>query len=404
MNAIPAVEGRTSVEVDERFMREALDLARPMLGLTTPNPAVGCVIVRDGETHHGEHEQITQNANTAGRGATPEIVGRGATSPGGRPHGETNALAEAGFRALGATAYVSLEPCAHRGQTPPCARALVDAGVARVVVGCRDPYPAVRGRGIAILRAAGIAVTEGVLENECRSLNEGFFMRVTRGRPFVTLKLATSLDGRIAAEGGDSRWISSLESRAMVHRWRREADAVMVGAATVIADNPRLTCRLEGGRDPVRVIIDGRLRTPADARIFRQRSPAPTMLITTPANRARAERRYANRHGAGSVVEIVPAQATDGKIDLMALVREFGSRGWSNVLLEGGAHLAGAALAAGIVDRVAFFLSPRILGCGLPAVEGLMSRKVRGSVRLVNLRSITIGADLLIEAEVARAG
>ncbi len=367
-------------ERDERFMRAALDLARPMLGLTTPNPTVGCVIVRDGE-----------------------IVAQGATTAGGRPHGETNALAEAGTRARGATAYVSLEPCAHRGQTPPCARALVDAGVARVVVGCRDPYPAVRGRGIAILRAAGIAVTEGVLADECRGLNEGFFARVTRGRPFVTLKLATSLDGRIAAAGGDSRWISSPESRALVHRWRREADAVMVGAATVIADNPRLTCRLEGGRDPVRVIIDGRLRTPAAATIFRQRSLAPTMLVTTPANRARAERRYANRRGAGGLVEIVAAKSTGGKIDLIALMREFGSRGWSKILLEGGAHLAGAALAAGIVDRVAFFIAPRILGCGLPAVEGLMSRKVRGSIRLINLRTSPIGADLLVEAEVARA-
>jgi diaminohydroxyphosphoribosylaminopyrimidine deaminase / 5-amino-6-(5-phosphoribosylamino)uracil reductase len=368
-------------ERDERFMREALNLARPMLGLTTPNPTVGCVIVRD-----------------------CEIVGQGATTAAGRPHGEANALAAAGGRARGATAYVSLEPCAHTGQTPPCARALVDAGLERVVIGCRDPYPAVRGRGLAILRAAGIAVTEGVLEDECRRLNEGFFTRVTRGRPFVTLKLATSLDGRIAAAGGDSRWISSPESRALVHRWRREADAVMVGAATVIADNPRLTCRLEGGRDPIRVIIDGRLRTPPAATIFRQRSLAPTMLVTTPANHARAKRRYAWRHGGGNLLEIVAAKSTGGKIDLGVLLREFGGRGWSKILLEGGAHLAGAALAAGIVDRVSFFIAPRILGCGLPAVEGLMSRKVRGSVRLANLRVSPIGTDLLVEAEVARAG
>jgi diaminohydroxyphosphoribosylaminopyrimidine deaminase / 5-amino-6-(5-phosphoribosylamino)uracil reductase len=368
-------------ERDERFMREALNLARPMLGLTTPNPAVGCVIVRDGV-----------------------IVGQGATAAGGRPHAETNGLAEVGDRARGATAYVSLEPCAHQGQTPPCARALVDAGVARVVVGCRDPYPAVRGRGIAILRAAGIAITEGVLEQECRSLNEGFFARVMRGRPFVTLKLATSLDGRIAAAGGDSRWISSPESRALVHQWRREADAVMVGAATVIADNPRLTCRLEGGRDPARVIIDGRLRTPAAAAVFRQRSPAPTIIVTTAANRARAERRYVSRRGGGGLVEILAANATSGKIDLTALMRELAGRGWSKILLEGGAHLAGAALAARIVDRVAFFIAPLILGCGLPAVEGLLSRKVRGAVRVTNLRTSLIGADLLVEAEVARTG
>jgi diaminohydroxyphosphoribosylaminopyrimidine deaminase / 5-amino-6-(5-phosphoribosylamino)uracil reductase len=361
-------------------MHEALSLARPMLGLTTPNPAVGCVIVLD-----------------------DKIVGQGATSAGGRPHGEANALAKAGARARGATAYVSLEPCAHQGQTPPCARALVDAGVARVVVGCRDPYPPVRGRGIAILRASGVAVTEGVLKDECLRLNEGFFARVTRGRPFVTLKLATSLDGRIAAAGGDSRWISSPESRLLVHRWRREADAVMVGAATVVADNPRLTCRIDGGRDPVRVIIDGRLRTPAAATILRQRSPAPTILVTTPANRARAERRYAKRLGAGALVEIMAAKSVGSKIDLKLLMREFGRRGWSKILLEGGAHLAGAALAAGIVDRVAFFIAPRILGCGLSAVEGLMSRRVRSSIRLANLRVNPSGADLLVEAEVMAA-
>jgi diaminohydroxyphosphoribosylaminopyrimidine deaminase/5-amino-6-(5-phosphoribosylamino)uracil reductase len=372
----------TSMELtgDEGFMCEALDLARSMVGLTTPNPAVGCVIV----SHN-------------------KIVGRGATAAGGRPHGETVALAEAAERARGATAYVSLEPCAHQGQTPPCARALVDAGIARVVVGCRDPYPPVRGRGIAILRAAGVEVTEGVLEEECRRLNEGFFMRVTRGRPFVTLKLAASLDGRIAAIGGDSRWISSPESRELVHRWRREADAVMVGAATVLADNPRLTCRTAGGRDPARVIIDGRLRSPASARVFRQRSSAPTILVTTSSNRRRAERLYGNRRGASTIVEIVAAKSKASKIDLHALMREFGRRGWAKILLEGGAHLAGAALAAGIVDRVAFFIAPQILGGGLPAVEGLISRSIRGSIRLGELRVTPVGGDLLIEAEIGRA-
>jgi diaminohydroxyphosphoribosylaminopyrimidine deaminase / 5-amino-6-(5-phosphoribosylamino)uracil reductase len=361
---------------DVSFMREALKLAQSRLGLTTPNPAVGCVIVQNNK-----------------------IVGRGVTGTGGRPHGETVALAKAGKRARGATAYVSLEPCAHTGQTPPCARALVAAGIARVVVGCRDPFPLVRGRGIKILRAAGIEVTEDVLEHECQRLNEGFFTRVMRGRPFLTLKLATSLDGRIAAVGGDSRWISSPESRALVHRWRREADAVMVGAATVIADNPRLTCRLEGGRDPARVIVDGRLRAPATSKIFRQRSSAPTIVVTTAANHARAERLYHDRRGSGRT-EIVAAKAAGSKIDLAALALEFGGRGWSKILLEGGAHLAGAALAAGIVDRVAFFIAPLILGGGLAAVEGLISHTVRDSIRLGPLRVTQVGTDLLVEAEV----
>jgi diaminohydroxyphosphoribosylaminopyrimidine deaminase / 5-amino-6-(5-phosphoribosylamino)uracil reductase len=353
-------------------MRECLELARDVLGLTSPNPAVGCVIVREGK-----------------------VVARAATAPGGRPHAETQALAIAGDLARGATAYVSFEPCAHQGQTPPCARSLAAAGIARAVVGCLDPYPPVRGRGLAILRRAGIATTAGVLEAECRRLNEGFITRVTRGRPFVLLKLAASLDGRIAAASGDSRWISSAASREIVHRWRREADAVMVGAATVIADNPRLTCRIAGGRDPIRVIIDGRLRSPVGSTVFRNRSRASTILVTTPANAARATRRYARAR-----VEVLAAKARAGEIDLPDLMREFGRRGWAKVMLEGGAHLAGAALRAGLVDRVAFFLAPRIIGCGLPAVEGMLARNVRDAVKLERLTARQVGEDWLLEADV----
>src|ERR1700732_50731 len=206
--------GNQKAAPDEHFMRECLGLAHDVLGLTSPNPAVGCVIVRKGV-----------------------IAGRGATAAGGRPHAEAVALTKAGARARGATAYVSLEPCAHFGQTPPCANALVEAGIKRVVIGCGDPFPKVRGKGIAILRNAGIAVTLGVMEEECHRINEGFFTRVEKGRPMVTLKLAMTLDGRIATASGDSQWISGEESRALVHRWRRYTDAVMVGAGTVVADN-----------------------------------------------------------------------------------------------------------------------------------------------------------------------
>ncbi len=357
-------------------MHGALALARLMLGRTSPNPAVGCVIVRGGR-----------------------IVGRGATAAGGRPHAEAVALARAGAKARGATAYVSFEPCAHQGRTAPCARALVEAGLRRVVVGCVDPYPPVRGRGMAILRAAGIEVSGGVLEDECRRLNEGFITRVTRGRPFATLKLALSLDGRIAAASGDSRWISSAASRALVHRWRSEADAVMVGAGTVLADNPRLTCRIAAGRDPVRVVIDGRLRCPPRARVFVERSTAPTVLVTTSANEARARRRY---HGAR--VEVIGYEkARDDEIDLRALMRDFGRRGWSKVLIEGGAHLAGSALGAGIVDRVAFFVAPIVIGAGTPAVEGLGLARVRDAIALEGLGARRLGGDLLLEAEIAPA-
>ena len=356
-------------ETDRRFMREALELARSMLGLTSPNPAVGCVIVR------------------AGR-----VLGRGATAAGGRPHAEVLALAQAGAKARGATAYVSFEPCAHFGQTPPCARALVEAGVRRVVVGCVDPFPKVRGRGIAILKKAGIDVESGVLEEECRALNEGFITRVTKGRPFTTLKLAATLDGRIAAVGGDSRWISSEPSRELVHRWRREADAVMVGAGTVLADNPRLTCRIEGGRDPVRVVVDAQLRSPADAKVFTGRSRAPAILITGQRNFERARRRYGSER-----VEVLAAGTRSGEIDLAGVMKEFGRRGWSKVLIEGGAHLAGTALGQRVVDRVAIFVAPRILGCGLPAVEGLDFEQVNRSIRLADLKAQPVGDDWLLE-------
>jgi len=354
-------------------MRQALGLAGSVLGRTSPNPAVGCVIVRN-----------------------DRIVGSGATAPGGRPHAEAIALGRAGARARGATAYVSFEPCAHHGRTPPCARALADAGLRRAVVGCIDPYPPVRGRGIAILRAAGIEVVAGVLEDECRRLNEGFIMRVARGRPFVTLKLALSLDGRVAAGSGDSRWISSAESRDLVHRWRNEADAVMIGAGTVIADNPRLTCRIEGGRDPIRVIVDGRLRCPPAARVFVQRSDAPVLLVTSAANLARARRRYA-----GPRVEVIGCPSEGDRINLRALMRELGSRGWCRVLIEGGAQLAGAALSDGVVDRLAFFFAPILIGSGVPALEGLRVARVRQAIPLKAIAERRIGNDLLIEAMVA---
>ncbi|MGC1678075.1 MAG: bifunctional diaminohydroxyphosphoribosylaminopyrimidine deaminase/5-amino-6-(5-phosphoribosylamino)uracil reductase RibD [Candidatus Binataceae bacterium] len=354
---------------DRRFMAIALGLARSQLGLTSPNPSVGCVLVRAGK-----------------------IVGRGATAAGGRPHAEAVALAEAGVRARGATAYVSLEPCAHQGKTPPCARALEKAGVARVVIGCVDRYPAVRGRGAAILRRAGIEVVVGVREDECSALNEGFFTRVARGRPFGLLKLAMSLDGRIAAASGDSKWISSKESRALVHRWRRECDAVIVGAGTVLADNPRLTCRIAGGRDPIRVIVEARLRISPVALALTEASAAGAIIVTTRANLVRARRRYA-----GPRVEVIAVARKGAGIDLASMAREFGRRGWNKILFEGGAHLAGAALAAGIIDRAAFFVAPKIVGAGVGAIEGLATARISQSIALDDLSIRQVGADVLIE-------
>jgi diaminohydroxyphosphoribosylaminopyrimidine deaminase / 5-amino-6-(5-phosphoribosylamino)uracil reductase len=355
-------------------MREALALAHDRLGLTSPNPTVGCVIVRDGK-----------------------IVGRGVTGLGGRPHGETVAIANAGRRARADTAYVSFEPCAHFGQTPPCAEALVAAGVKRVVIACGDPDQRVSGRGIVILKRAKIRVTTGVLEDEALRVNEGFITRVTRGRPMGILKLAMSVDGRISAADGDSQWISSAESRELVHRWRRECDAVMVGAGTVIADNPRLTCRIAGGRDPVRVVVDARLRTSPAARVFRQRSKARTILVTTQANLADAQQRFERRG-----VEVIAVASHGDEIELGRLMLEFGHRGWCRVLIEGGANLAGSALNAGIVDRVALFVAPKILGAGLPAIEGLKSRSMRDAVALTDLSARMVGDDCLLEARIVR--
>jgi diaminohydroxyphosphoribosylaminopyrimidine deaminase/5-amino-6-(5-phosphoribosylamino)uracil reductase len=355
-------------------MRRALELARLNLGRTSPNPTVGCIIVNKGR-----------------------VIGEGCTGAGGRPHAETLALASAGEHARGATAYVSFEPCAHFGRTPPCADALVQARVKRVVIGCIDPYPLVRGRGAARLKRAGIEVVVGVLEDECKQLNEGFITRVTKGRPFVILKLALTLDGRIASACGDSRWISSPQSRQLVHRWRSECDAVMVGANTVITDDPRLTCRVRPGRDPVRIVLDAALHTSPSARVFHQRSTAPTILFTAADNLSRARRRHANHR-----VEVLAAPVHDGRLAMEAVMRELGRRGFCKVLIEGGAHLSGSALAANVVDRVAFFVAPKILGGGLPAVEGL-SLSIGESIRLNGLSARAVGDDWLIEGRVIPA-
>ncbi len=363
---------RPDIEHDSRLMEEAIALAESALGFTSPNPAVGCVIVAGGK-----------------------IVARGATAVGGRPHAEAIALAKAGARARGATAYVSLEPCAHFGVTPPCANALVDAGIKRAVIGCGDPFPKVRGKGIAILRKAGIAVTLGVLEDECRLINEGFFTRVEKGRPMVTLKLAMTLDGRIAAASGDSQWISGDESRALVHRWRRYSDAVMVGAGTVVADNPRLTCRDDGGRDPYRVILDAKLRCDPRSRVFTERSNASTILVTTAAKYRLAQERYGSNH-----TEVLAAKTSRDQIALEPLLAEFGQRGWNRVMIEGGAHLAASALREKVVDRLALFVAPKILGGGLSAIEGLGFLKMKEAISLDDLEVWQIGNDLLIEARV----
>ncbi len=328
-------------------MTAALGLARRGLGRVWPNPSVGCVVVRDGR-----------------------VVGRGWTQPGGRPHAETEALRRAGTAARGATAYVSLEPCAHRGKTPPCADALAAARIARCVAAVEDPDERVSGGGMARLRDAGVDVACGTLSDEAAALNAGFFLRVTEGRPLMVLKLATTLDGRIATRGGESRWITGEESRARVHALRASHDAVMVGAGTALADDPRLDCRLPGlaDRSPVRIVVDSALRLPLTSRLVTTAAEHPTWVLTLA---GAAEARREELRGAG--VELIDVDAgEDGGLDLDAAARALGARGLTRVLVEGGARLATGLLGRGLVDRLIWFRAPRLIGAdGLPAALDL---------------------------------
>lgn len=331
-------------EADRAHMAAALSLAERGLGRVWPNPSVGCVIVRDGQ-----------------------VVGRGATAPGGRPHGETEALRMAGDLARGATAYVSLEPCNHHGKTPPCTEALLAAGVARAVIACEDPDPRVMGGGIRRLREGGVQVDVGLLKTEAEALNEGFFLRLRERRPLVTLKLATSLDGRIATRSGESKWITGETARSWGHAIRARHDAVMVGIGTALADDPELTVRLSGleGRKPVRVVVDSRLRLPLTSRLVRTAARIPTWVVTqkggTDATRARAF--------TDCGVELLEVAAgPQGEMPIAAVLEALAGKGLTRVMVEGGARLAASLVRAGLVDRVEWFRAGLLLGGdGLPA-------------------------------------
>ncbi|MCR0980444.1 bifunctional diaminohydroxyphosphoribosylaminopyrimidine deaminase/5-amino-6-(5-phosphoribosylamino)uracil reductase RibD [Roseomonas populi] len=320
---------------DRAHMSAALALAARGLGNTWPNPSVGCVIVRDGM-----------------------VVGRGHTRPGGRPHAETEALRAAGEAARGATAYVTLEPCCHWGRTPPCTDALIAAGVSRVVVALRDPDPRVDGVGLQRLRDAGIAAEVGLLEEEARRVNAGFLKRFERGLPMVTVKLATTLDGRIATRTGESQWITGPEARRLAHALRGSHDAVMAGSGTLLADDPELTCRLPGYAPvrTVRVVADARLRTPLGARLFSSEAPAWIATVSghDPAALAALEQR-------GAEFIDIPA-APGGGLEPEALLRALARKGITRLLVEGGAALAASLIRAGLVDRLAWFTAPSLIG------------------------------------------
>ena len=343
---------------DERWMRVALSLAKRGLGQVAPNPSVGCVIVKD-----------------------DIVLGRGWTQPGGRPHAEPVALAEAGDAASGATVYVTLEPCSHTGQTPPCAEALVETNVRRVVIATIDPDSRVDGNGVAKLKAAGIDVTVGVLQKEADVSHRAFFSRVTNKRPFFTLKLATTLDGKIALANGESKWITGFHARQFSHRMRAEHDAILVGSGTVLADDPSLTCRMDGvsGRDPVRIILDRRGRTlKRDAPL---KGDVPTVVVT--------------EQGASAVngFDILQIEPSTTLTDIAAMLAD---QGLNSVLVEGGGAVAASFLAAGLVDRLEVFGAGKVVGdSGIGAVADLGLAKLADAPHFTLRKIRHLGPDIL---------
>lgn len=362
---------------DAAHMAAALALALRGLGRVWPNPAVGCVLVKPDAA---EREGI--------------VVGRGWTQPGGRPHAETEALARAGDEARGATAYVTLEPCAHHGKTPPCAEALLAAGIGRVVVAMEDPDPRVSGMGNHRLRAAGLAVSLGVGAAEAAEINAGFLTRINEGRPLVTLKLATTLDGRIASHTGESRWITGEAARQRAHLLRATHDAVMIGAGTALADDPHLTCRLPGlgGWSPVRIVLDRRLRLPLTANLVATARETPTWLVTLAGGDAARRRAYAD-----SGVEVIEIPAAEGgERWLPDVLRRLAERGLTRVLAEGGSHVAAALLQSRLIDRLAWFRAPGLIGGdGLPAAQAFGVDAPEGMPRFVPAGRLRVGDDVL---------
>ncbi|HEV8536066.1 MAG TPA: bifunctional diaminohydroxyphosphoribosylaminopyrimidine deaminase/5-amino-6-(5-phosphoribosylamino)uracil reductase RibD [Candidatus Limnocylindria bacterium] len=352
-------------DVDTVHMRRALRLAARASGRTSPNPLVGAVLVRDGR-----------------------VIGEGYHHAAGEPHAEVNAIRKAGD-ARGATLYVNLEPCAHHGQTPPCVDAVRDAGIARVVIAMRDPDSRTDGRGVRALRAAGIAVEEGLLRAEAERLNAGFISRITRGRPFVLVKLAATVDGRVAVRG--RRYLSGKPALREVHRLRDRFDAVLVGIGTVLADDPALTVREVKGRDPLRVVVDADARTPPASKVVRAKDPQHTVIFVA---RDADVRRTNKLRDAGVLLATVPR--ADGGLDLGAVLRWLGEHGVNTVLSEAGPHVAGALVRGGFADRLLLLLSPIAGGDGPPALEGVAAASDLRDVRVRKL-----GQDLAVEGSLA---
>jgi diaminohydroxyphosphoribosylaminopyrimidine deaminase/5-amino-6-(5-phosphoribosylamino)uracil reductase len=372
-------------EADRRFMREALALAERGRGQTRPNPVVGALLVRGGR-----------------------VLARGYHRRAGLPHAEIEALSRKGVRARGATLYVTLEPCCHQGRTGPCTEAIERAGIRRVVVGCCDENPLVSGRGVLHLRRAGIRVDVGCLDHECRRQSRAFFLWVRAHRPWVTLKVATTLDGFIGSAQAkqrdpSTRFITGKPARAHAHLLRSQHDAVLVGVGTVLADNPRLTVRPPGASSPLRVVLDGHLHTPPSARLVRQLGTPPALLVGAQPRKgardasARLGRERALRR-AGAEILFLPADRSD-RILIPSLLRALAERGVQSLLVEGGSRVIGSFLSACLVDSVAFFFAPRLAGGGRPIAEG-RGLDWRTPLRLGKLEVRAIGEDVLLQADV----
>jgi diaminohydroxyphosphoribosylaminopyrimidine deaminase/5-amino-6-(5-phosphoribosylamino)uracil reductase len=358
---------------DADYMALALELAARGAGRVSPNPMVGAVVVKEGQ-----------------------VVGQGFHQAVGGPHAEVHAIDAAGESAAGATLYVTLEPCNHFGRTPPCTEKIIGSGIRRVVVAMADPNPDVQGGGNALLASRGIEVVCGMREAEARRLNESFLKFIRTKRPFVVLKMAATLDGRIAASTGDARWVTGEAARAQVHRLRHAMDAIMVGVGTVKADDPELTARLADGQgvDPMRLVLDTRLTMSKRAKVLTQASTAPTYVVCGPEASDVDRRRLA-----ASGAHIMDASVKKGHIDIVALMAQLGKMGVTSLLIEGGAQVAGSALAADIVDKVVLFYAPKLLGGddGVPMFRGQGPAWMKDALALHDLTVSMVGEDIMVQ-------